>query len=533
MSAHGLKLGLAYRFRQSGGYDQAEQLYREILSEAPDSVEGHAQLAQMLIESGRAAEALAPAKRARELDADSPDACSAFAIALRHAGAHDAAEAEFRAALRLSPDRADVLINLADLLNLRGRFTEALALADQALAQAPDAAPALIARAAALRHTDGPAAAIDCFRRAMAQAPPSVEARVGLAVSLIDSDQIDDGIAILDEALALRPGDPELISLRGMARLLRADFGGFDDYQARWDIGKADKLARYYPGRRWDGEPLTGRSIYLWGDQGIGEEIMFGSMIGEIAASAGRCAVECDPRLVPILERSFPAAEVVARPAGGEPRAAESDWDYRAPVRALGRWLRPDRTAFGTPRAYLSADPAKSAAVKTRYQAMGPGPKIGIAWRSISPNAAFGATKSTELSDWAPILTRADATFFDLQYGETDADRQAVAETLGVTIHDDREIDQRTDLDGFAAQIAALDLVITTSNSTAHMAGALGRPTWVLLPFVPDWRWQISGESSLWYAGARLMRQAEPGDWPGVLARAGTALADLTLGGDD
>ena len=176
--------------------------------------------------------------------------------------------------------------------------------------------------------------------------------------------------------------------------------------------------------------------------------------------------------------------------------------------------------------AYLRADAARQDALRRRYrQRFGDRPLVGISWRGGSGDTA--QARSTVLADWAPLLRQSRLGFINLQYGDCRAELTAVREEAGVEVLHDEAVDPLKDLDGFAAQTAAMDLVISIDNSTVHMAGALGMPVWVLLPAVPDWRWMLGRSDSPWYSSVRLFRQLAPGAWTPVIASVAQELGRL------
>jgi hypothetical protein len=190
----------------------------------------------------------------------------------------------------------------------------------------------------------------------------------------------------------------------------------------------------------------------------------------------------------------------------------------------LCRWLRPDLDRFPGRRAYLQPPAEHARQLRERYRARFPGRRIvGISWRGGSRGP--DVQRSTSLNAWEPILRTGEAGFVSLQYGETAAEIDGLRTALGLDVVHDPSVDPLADLDALAAQVAAMDLVITVDNSTAHMAGALDTPVWVLLPWAPNWRWRIKGERSHWYPAARLWRQTRAGDWTSIIEEVRGALA--------
>jgi hypothetical protein len=216
---------------------------------------------------------------------------------------------------------------------------------------------------------------------------------------------------------------------------------------------------------------------------------------------------------VPVFARSFPTFEILGRPDNTVPTTSPAGADVQISAASLGQFVRPSFASFPNHGGYLRADATKTEQCRARYLATHPGQRlVGLSWRSV--NAVFGQSKSLTLTDLAPILRTPGTTFVNLQYGDCSADLEKVRTELGVNVIQDTTIDPLRDLDGFCAQAAAMDLVITTSNTTAHTAGALNVPVWVLLPPAKGalWYWFVGREDSPWYPSARLLRTA----WPDV-----------------
>ena len=194
---------------------------------------------------------------------------------------------------------------------------------------------------------------------------------------------------------------------------------------------------------------------------------------------------------------------------------------------SLPRYLRSNRESFPARRRYLAADPAQTDVWRRRYSEIGEGLNVGISWQGgAKPDVR--RLRSTSLEKWMPLLSTPGVQFINVQYGETDAELAAIRNRTGVTIHDWDDADPLVDLDNFAAQISALDLVISVDNSTVHMAAAVGRPVWTLLPFSPNWRWMLEDESSPWYSTMRLFRQPGLNDWPAVFEKVARELKTLS-----
>jgi hypothetical protein len=293
--------------------------------------------------------------------------------------------------------------------------------------------------------------------------------------------------------------------------LLQGDFAaGWQGSERRWETKDHDTPQRHYPWPRWKGEHLASGQLLLWGEQGIGDEIMFAGLIPDAIRSGNRCVLDCDARRKPLFSRSFPGVDVVTGVA-------------HLPSGSLPGLFRTSSAAFAaTTSPYLVADPLAQARFRARYD---DGRKlVGLAWHTKNKNT--GRMRSIDLSLLASLLNRPGIQWVSLQYGDYDSlEEQVTAANVPILIDD--EVDQLANIDDFAAQIAAMDLVITIDNSTAHLAGALGVPTWVLLPFVPDWRWLQTRDDSPWYPTIRLFRQTKLEDWRSVVQRVESALGQM------
>ena len=226
-----------------------------------------------------------------------------------------------------------------------------------------------------------------------------------------------------------------------------------------------------------------------------------------------------------LFKRSFPEVDIIARNLESNVDVLAFAPDFQLAMAELGRICRPDLLSFPKHSGYLRPDREVVEEVRKRYQKLAAGRAIiGISWKSDNPRT--GGFKSTSLQHWLPILQTKDTFFVSLQYGEQDEDIRNVNSALDLGIYRDLSIDAKGDLDRFAAQVAAMDLVITTSNTTAHFAGALNTPVWVLIPEGPGslWYWFLSRADSPWYPSMTLFRQSSPGQWADVLSAVRTKL---------
>jgi tetratricopeptide (TPR) repeat protein len=561
----------------------AERCLRQALSIDAESQEANAYLAAVLCDRGNAAESLPFFDRVLAADPDAAEILNNRGCALAQLGRHAEALRDFRRAAAITPEAPGLLANLgnsltevgelesaldcfdralrgsathiaalvgrSDVLNRLKRYPEAHACADTAVNLAPDSVKALNNRGMALRGLGRVEEALASFERALALNPDSaeahyirgnalqelgrheealadyeralaikpdfVEALFGLGNALRDLRRRDEALAAFERALALKPGYADVHVNAGLCRLQAGDFKqGWRDYEWRWqsEYLALPKLELDKP--VWDGKRPDG-TLLAWGEQGLGDQILYLGMLPELAARARRLIVAIEPRLVPLAQRSFPSVEIVPLPEASKRR----DFDCQVPLGSIGAHLRRSWDDFPRDRlAYLRADPVRSR--QLREGLAGEGRLVcGLSWFSTSVRVR--AHKSIRLAELQGMMSIPGVRFVDLQYGDTGAERAALREAGLELAHVDA-VDNLNDIDGVAALIDACDLVITVSNTTAHLAGALGKRVFVMLPYAQGrlWYWHEGRADSPWYPSARLLRQPAMGDWASVIESA-------------
>ena len=404
-------------------------------------------------------------------------------------------------------------------------YDAARALAEQALARGewPYESQLLLGRA--LQKLHEPARAFACFEAALRLRSDDAELYDFRGSMHQELGRLPEAFADFERALALRPDFPLARFHRAMARLLAGDFErGWDDYELR-------RLSSYHAQAfaglpRWDGGALAGRTLLVTREQGLGDEIMFASILPELLAQDGRCMLECDPRLLPLLRRSFPALTAFGtEPGGGLPASiAPAAIDAVIEAGSLPVLFRRRSADFPRHAGYLRADPSAVARWRERLAALGPGLKVGLSWTG-GVRRTRRALRSLALEQLLPMLRTRSVRFVSLQYtADARAEVDALRARHGIEVtHWPEAID---DYDQTAALVCALDLVVSVCTSLVHLGGALGRPVWVLAPLSPEWRYGAAGESMPWYPSVRLFRQTTYAEWEPVVGRVAKELAD-------
>jgi TPR repeat/Tetratricopeptide repeat len=398
-----------------------------------------------------------------------------------------------------------------------GNPDAALESAHQALSLEPDLPEAHNAVGAALKAKGMAADAITAFETAIRLRPDYDKAYNNLGNALHAQGRFDESMAAYEKALALTPDYAEAQCNKGMLHLLLGEFGpGWRGYEFGMGMRRGRTKFRYPQGLQWQGAELAGKTVVVSAEQGVGDQIMFASLLPDLLDRGATCLAKLDDRLQPVLRRSMSGLSFVP---DDDMTAAigRHAVDYHIPIGGLCRWLRPTLASFPARAGYLKADPAQRDTLRKRYrERFGGRPVVGISWRGGSGEVA--QVRSIALADWAPTLAFRECGFVNLQYGDCRAELASVRRDIGVEIFHDESVDPLKSLDDFAAQTAAMDLVLSIDNSTVHMAGALNVPVWALLPAVPDWRWMLGRTDSPWYSSVRLFRQQAAGEWAAVIS---------------
>lgn len=532
---------------QTGDNDEGIYLIEQALRVRPDAADALSNLANGLMRARRYADALQYLDRAVKISPRQPEAHTNRGLALAALRRPEEAAAAHERALALRPDFAEAHNNLGNALRALGRFEEAITAYDKALQLRPANPEALNNRGLALH-------ALRCFAQALASYDNALSLRANYAEAhnnrgntLKERQDFDGAFSSYEEALRLKPDyaeahynrgntfgalnrheealhayaaalaiEPEHVDAnwnKGLSHLLLGQMQqGWTQYEWRWRV-KGAELPRQFACPAWNGdESLAGKRIVLWAEQGLGDTLQFCRYANVLATQGAEVVLEVQPPLVGLL-RSIKGAKLVRTAAD-----TLADADFHCPLLSLPGRLGDKAIPAAVP--YLEVSAVALEKWKTRIDALAPGSRrrIGIACSGNS-KLANDRNRSIALELFAPLFAL-DADFFLVQKECRPGDEAFLQSRPEIR-------DLRAELNDFvdtAAVLSELDLLISVDTSVAHLAGALARPVWVLLPFAPDWRWQLSREDSPWYPTARLWRQSAIGDWAGVIARLTEAL---------
>jgi len=401
----------------------------------------------------------------------------------------DEAEEASRHALALEPGRLDARLTLAAVERCRGRMDRAERHCREALAVHPDARGPLLTLGGVLAETGATGDALACFDRILAGDPGDAEARWNRAITCLFAGQLAEG---------------------------------WRDFEARWDSPGFGTARRWSSLPAWNGADPAALGLLVWREQGLGDEILHASMLPDLIERSGSVAIECEPRLRPLFERSFPGARVFAHTDPPDPALARFPVDAQTPSGSLAPHLRTSLASFPSRAGYLAADAVEVAAWKQRLDTLGPELKVGVCWRSHDLSGERGLA-CADIDTWLPVLRVPGVRFVNLLHSGCDAEIAHAKASGGPRIERFPDLDLRNDLDGTAALMRALDLVISAPTTVSILSGALGTPTWQLVSGI-DWH-ALGGAASPWLPALRRFYRPWNETWAAVLERVAAELA--------
>lgn len=473
--------------------------------------------ARMLGSAGKAPESLACFSKVLAVEPSNSEALHFSAVLI--ADTTDGLERALlliNRSLLATEDNAIFLTNKAIILQRLERFSEALVFLERALKLRKNYFPALLNYGHIHKSKKDYSAASSFYERAIAVLPSDMSPYEHLSFCYSYPENLSRRCVALERARLIDPKNADVGFGLGAYYLLSGRFAeGWDLFENRWHASHVRDDSRYskfldLAAPVFNAEEPAG-PVFIWSEQGIGDEVMFSSLIPEFMVRFEvEVILQVDSRLEGIANRSLPGVKVISR--GQVPSAGS----YRThlPSGDLPRLLRRSLESFsGGASRFLVADPLRVQTFRQTLFKVGK-PIVGLSWYSSN-----GPTRCVPLAELAIAIRRFDVTVVNLQYGDHSAEIESVERSIGGQVFDFSRVDCRGDIEGLLALIECCDLVISIGNATVHFSGASGVPTLALLPYFPGWRWLSRGERSLWYRSVRLIRQKQVGSWDSAIEK--------------
>jgi len=493
---------------QVSQFQQAEQIYEQIIEQDSINIEAYKNLGVALFKQEKLEEAIDCYQQALTLEPNDANLYYQLGFVLQKQGKLEEAIAYYQQALTFNPNWATAYYNLGSAFQMQAKLDEALNYYQQALTLEPNFALAYQNLGAIFHDKGETEKAIACFTRLTEIASDYAEAHYNLGW-VIQGSQLEKAIACYSRAIELDPNHIKAHWNRGLALLLLGRYEeGFADYEWRWQREKTPP--RPFPQPLWNGSNLEGRTILLHCEQGLGDTIQFIRYAPLVQVRGGCVIVECYQSLVRLLQTVAGVEQVIPR------GTALPKFDVHAPLLSLPHILGTTLETVPAQIPYLSPPHSPSLRLEQPPETY---LKVGIVWAG-SPDNLSDRIRSCSLHDFLPLLHLPGIAFYSLQKGTP---AKELTQFSSPALLQDLD-SQLNDFADTAAAIAQLDLIISVDTAVAHLAGALGRPVWVLLCDQADWRWMRDREDSPWYPGMRLFRQHRPGNWAGVFTRVAEAL---------
>jgi tetratricopeptide (TPR) repeat protein len=512
---------------QRGDIAGAIDAFNAVLAAAPKDVGAHFNRATLLHQAGRLEEAVHGYARALELEPRDVAAWIQCAAAERALGRHDDAARSCERALEIDPRNPTALNDGGAALARLRRFEEALVLFDRLVKTDPENASAHTNRGKVLAELGRYEEACSAYKQALIANPKHAPTWNSLGVARAALGRYAEAIdayesASLGENQNFDVGHP--VFNKAAAQLLLGDYAqGFESYVQRFAAGATNPPPRVEETPRWDGGQVDG-VLRVRGEQGVGDQLLFTRLLPLALARTPRVALDCDPRIAPLLKRAYPELEAVLAPG----QMARETSAHIAMGDIAGVLKLAPKGIAALP-IVMHADAQRTQELRAKYETLASGrPIVGIAW--ASPRAKLARSKSAGLEHWGALL-REPYCFVSLQYGDDSADIEAANAAFGCDIHRDESIDQMRSIEDFAAQLSALDYVVTVSNTTAHVAGALGLKCLVLVPPAHGlhWYWGVEGATTPWYPALALVRRALGAPWDEQVGEAASIVRNSLL----
>tara|TARA_B110000003_G_C16637456_1_gene528926 strand:+ start:386 stop:2536 length:2151 start_codon:yes stop_codon:yes gene_type:complete len=492
---------------------EAIEAFDKAIALNPDFAEAYNNLGDALRKQNNLEMAAHVFKKAISLKPEFAQAYNNLGNIFLDLGKLDEAAKALKMAISIAPSYSEAHNNIGNLFKEQQKLKEAITSYQKAISIDPNYADAYNNLGNAIRETGRSKDAIKLFEKCISLKRNHYNAYNNIGSALQDQGKLDEALTAYLKAISYKPDFADAHNNMAGVYLRKLDFKrGFELYEWRWKTkaahGSEVKTSKPF----WEGQKK--KRIFLWAEQGIGDEIMFSSMIPELHAISSELVVQCDERLVPLFRRSF-NKDIVYESKRQNVR--EEDYDFHISMGSLFQIFRPDENSFKrTSRGYLKCNQTIVNDIRNKLQKNNSKKLVGINWRSnsLSPGAFH---RNLSLAQLATCINASNIQLVNLQYGEVSEEIRLLKESYGVNILQFPKVDNFYDIDGLGALITVCDQIASVDNATAHLAGALGAKTNLLLPFNSNWRWGTDQSTSYLYKSLKLYKQDFANDWDTAL----------------
>ena len=503
-------LGAAYA--KLGDHESAKVAFQRVIGLSPLHIDANFNLAKVLTLINQKSDAIKVYKKVLKIDPKHFKSSYNLAILLREEGDTSKALSALYKTIKIKPDLAEAYNSLGSLLAELKQSVKSVSALQRAISLKPNYAEAFYNLGQAFQDQGNFTEAIEAYNKSLTIKPDYAEAHNNKGIALQEQGKLKEAMEAYNKSLAIKPDYADAHQNMGFALLAVKDFDlGFKKSEWRWKTGIRVNQFLNSSKPLWNGE--KGQRVLVWNEQGIGDEIMFSSIIPEIYATSLKILVKCDKRLIPLFERSFPTDVTYY---SDEAHVSEEEYDFHIPMGSLPLTFRTSLDSFKrSALGFLKCDTARTEDIKGHLTHKQNKKFVGISWMTTSglKNSSF---RNIDLADLARALDGPNTQLVSLQYGDVSNEIKAVKKDFGIDIIQFEDVDNKNDIDGLASLISACDHIVSTDNITVHLAGALGEKVTALLPFSPRWIWG-DGSESFWYESVTPLKQNFHHNWNDVL----------------
>ena len=467
-----------------------------------------------LKEQSKLEEAIVAYNKAISIQPDYADAYSNMGIALQEQSKLEEAILAYNKAISIKPDHVNAYYNMGNALKEQSKLEEAIVAYNKAISIKPDHIHSYNSMGNALLEQCRLEEAKEAYNKAISIRPEHLDSYINMGIALQEQCKMEEAIEAYNKALAIQPDNAKAHHNLSFALLAAKNFDqGFIQSEWRWKTKERDGTFLQSAKPMWNGE--KNQRVLVWGEQGIGDELMFSSILPDLYATSLKILVKCDKRLIPLFERSFPAGVIYFSKDQPVP---EDEYDFHIPMGSLPLTFRKSLDSFKkSASGFLKCDISKAESIKAQLMHKYDKKIVGISWKTASPIRG-SINRNINLAELARALDCSNIQLLCLQYGDISDEIEAVKRDFGIEVIQFSEVDNKNDIDGLASLILACDHIVSIDNVTVHLAGALGVKVTALLPFSPRWIWG-DGSESFWYNSVAPLKQNLYQNWGNVLER--------------